>query len=195
MPLAGCRPMMRRALFSAVFLVTGLVACAGEDDAGAAQDQDLTVGGAIGTALQCPLSWDAILEGTTGPQRKVIERARLWVDAGIGYSQEKWYANPGESKEYRTDCSGFVSMAWQKGSSPSTASYINQASSDPESIYQLKPGDAAVRRVGDDGHIFIFLKETPLGACVAEQNWGLGAQTSLRPYWTMKADGYRRIAR
>ena len=39
----------------------------------------------------------------------VLSRAQVRVDAPVKYSQKKYYAG------YRTDCSGYVSMAWKDG--------------------------------------------------------------------------------
>lgn len=43
----------------------------------------------------------------------IISRAQNWIDRHIGY-------DIGEVDGYRTDCSGYVSMAWQLGTSKTT---------------------------------------------------------------------------
>ena len=40
----------------------------------------------------------------------IIARAQSWVAAQVPYSQSNYYTN--QYGTYRTDCSGFVSMAW-----------------------------------------------------------------------------------
>jgi len=40
----------------------------------------------------------------------VIERAQTWVDENVPYSQTNWWSD--RNGKYRTDCSGYVSMAW-----------------------------------------------------------------------------------
>jgi hypothetical protein len=64
----------------------------------------------------------------------VLARAQVWIDVPIGYSQAKSFGG------YRTDCSGYVSMCWQTGTSWNTRSF--QAVSGPIAVDQLKPGDA-----------------------------------------------------
>ncbi|WP_143253935.1 NlpC/P60 family protein [Amycolatopsis keratiniphila] len=48
---------------------------------------------------------------------QVIERAKSWLDPPVPYSQEKLHEN--KYGIYRTDCSGFVSMAWGIPGAPS----------------------------------------------------------------------------
>ncbi len=44
----------------------------------------------------------------------IIANAQTWLNPSIPYSQSDYYAG------YRTDCSGYVSMAWQLGTSATT---------------------------------------------------------------------------
>ncbi|WP_425824776.1 peptidoglycan-binding protein [Streptomyces fractus] len=80
----------------------------------------------------------------TGDQ--IIARAMTWVDAGIPYSQSDYYHG------YRTDCSGFVSMAWGLNTNAWTGNLTNYASSISES--QLQPGDVLLSQSA--GHVVIF---------------------------------------
>ena len=89
---------------------------------------------------------------STDPARTaIIDRAKSWLDANVQYSMGAYYQG------YRTDCSGFVSMAWQLGTSASTGTlpnysrYINWS--------ELLPGDAILRPSGNGfpyGHVMIF---------------------------------------
>lgn len=66
-------------------------------------------------------------------REQILARARSWVDAGVPYSQSRWYQG------YRTDCSGFVSMAWGLGTSHWTGdldTYGVRITKD-----ELRPGD------------------------------------------------------
>lgn len=47
-----------------------------------------------------------------GPIRRseIVERAESWLRPSVSYSQTKFHQN--EYGIYRTDCSGYVSMAW-----------------------------------------------------------------------------------
>ncbi|MEU9234559.1 FG-GAP-like repeat-containing protein [Streptomyces subrutilus] len=83
----------------------------------------------------------------------VISRAKSWVGIGLDYN---W---GGKHGGYRTDCSGFVSMAWDLDSSLTTDSF------EPRGVVQsigksdLKAGDALLDNdSGAGGHIVIFEK-------------------------------------
>ncbi|WP_038842692.1 DUF346 domain-containing protein, partial [Salinispora arenicola] len=90
---------------------------------------------------------------------EVLTRAQSWLSIGIPYSQERCYRNT--YGDYRTDCSGFVSMAWGLGGSGSafwTGNLMSRASAISRS--SLKPGDALLRHTGDpsENHVALFLK-------------------------------------
>lgn len=63
----------------------------------------------------------------------VIQRAQKWAKAGVPYDQGGWLKN------YRTDCSGFVSMAWGLDRSYVTWSLPEVAK--PIAKEDLQPGD------------------------------------------------------
>lgn len=98
----------------------------------------------------------------------VIARAKVWVDAGVPYSQTHLYQG------YREDCSGFVSMAWglaKPGTTtagmPKYGKYINKSA--------LKKGDVLLNsNPGSQGHVVIFEK------------WANSAHTS---YWAYEESG------
>ncbi|WP_331745191.1 hypothetical protein [Kitasatospora sp. NBC_01300] len=48
---------------------------------------------------------------------EVIQRAQYWLGKSIPYSQGGSYPDS-SGRNYRTDCSGYVSMAWHLGASP-----------------------------------------------------------------------------
>jgi hypothetical protein len=78
-------------------------------------------------------------------RKAVIERALTWTSKGIPYSQTAWY------RGYRTDCSGFVSMAWGLDQSYVTWSLPEVAV--PITKEQLQPGDIMLDTVE---HVVIF---------------------------------------
>jgi hypothetical protein len=85
---------------------------------------------------------------------EVLARAQYWVNKAVVYSQER---SVGDSagRKYRTDCSGYVSLAWNLGTSLDTkgfSSYSRKIVLD--SVHDLKPGDAILR----EGHIELFAK-------------------------------------
>ncbi|GAA0274445.1 hypothetical protein GCM10010302_10100 [Streptomyces polychromogenes] len=84
-----------------------------------------------------------VAESTVGgaiTRTEIIERAKYWLGKGIPYDQGGSYADV-NGRNYRTDCSGYVSMAWHLSTSLNTQSL----ESSPE-VYEiprgdLKPGD------------------------------------------------------
>ncbi|MGN6415203.1 peptidase inhibitor family I36 protein, partial [Flexivirga sp.] len=98
----------------------------------------------------------------------VISRAKVWVDAGVPYSQTHYYQG------YREDCSGYVSMAWglaKPGTTtagmPNYGRYISKSA--------LRKGDVLLNSTaGSQGHVVIFEK------------WANTAHTS---YWAYEESG------
>ncbi|GAA3221527.1 hypothetical protein [Actinocorallia longicatena] len=85
---------------------------------------------------------------------EVIARAQIWVDQQPGpYDQGGWSPGPGGDKNYRRDCSGYVSMAWHLDGSPGTSLIPNYATEIPRS--QLRAGDV-LNSFYD--HVFLFHK-------------------------------------
>jgi len=69
---------------------------------------------------------------------QVLARGQVRVDAPVPYSQSRYYAG------YRTDCSGYVSMAWSTKTSWSTRSF--HLVTHRITTSQLKPGDALLKK-------------------------------------------------
>lgn len=92
----------------------------------------------------------------------VIERAMVWVDDPRPYSMDD--SSPGiDGKAWRTDCSGFVSMAWNlRRSDGDTGTGTGQLPEVLEPIEEgdLKPGDALLITPGANGqsygHVVLF---------------------------------------
>lgn len=94
---------------------------------------------------------------------QVIERARSWLGPSIAYSQVGFHTN--EYGTYRTDCSGYVSMAWALPGKPpnrhggldtvglATVSHVIHK-------HELLPGDVLIRTEGTNltRHVVIFDK-------------------------------------
>ncbi|WP_406839516.1 hypothetical protein ACICHK_31390 [Streptomyces sp. AHU1] len=80
------------------------------------------------------------VQGGTISRNEVIARAKNWYTRNVPYSQSAYASDVDGDHTYRTDCSGFVSMAWHLTTSlttetlPSVATQINKA--------DLRPGDA-----------------------------------------------------
>ncbi|MCC6903051.1 MAG: hypothetical protein IT377_29040 [Polyangiaceae bacterium] len=146
--------------------LVGTAACGVDTEPPAVGD----VGDNSGQSLKvaCNLSRETILSGTAGGRKAAIERGFTWYDAQVPYSQSS------QHEGYRTDCSGFVSMCWELGTSYTTADFIADSGSWSSlgSFDDLAPADAMVYRKNGAGHIMMFLGWNDVGkteACVLEQ--------------------------
>ncbi|AZU02151.1 cell wall-associated hydrolase [Brevibacterium linens] len=87
----------------------------------------------------------------------IINRAQTWVDQGVPYDMGAYHPEP-EGKNYRTDCSGFVSMAWGLDDSLSTVTLPDV--SHEISKDELQPGAILLKggpgTEGANGHVVIF---------------------------------------
>lgn len=85
----------------------------------------------------------------------VKQRALSWIRVGgVPYSMRDYY------RGYRTDCSGFVSMAW--GLERSLTTETLPGVSHPIDKDDLQTGDILLRQNGADiGHVIIFLRWVP----------------------------------
>ena len=141
----------------------------------------------------CNLSRDTILNSVSGGRRTAIERGFGWLDANVPYSQSQSYSG------YRTDCSGFVSMCWELGTSYTTANFIQDTGewSSLGSFGELSPADAMVYRRGSSGHIMMFVgwnDAAQTEACVLEQaSTAEDMQFRARTVSSLQASGYHAI--
>lgn len=179
-----------------LFILLGPVGCVADivDD-----DEDSDVGdeevGETAEALSsaCSISRAKIMASVSGGRKTAIQRAFTWYDANVPYSQSKYHQG------YRTDCSGFVSMAWQTGTSYTTASFSSGGGDSfaLASYDKLVPGDALVRRKNGKGHIVLFLgwnNSAKTSACVIEQNsTALDMEFGTRTTSSLRSSGYKAI--
>jgi hypothetical protein len=91
---------------------------------------------------------------------EIIARGKYWTSKGIPYSMGKSYPDS-SGRRYRTDCSGFVSMALHAlAPGHSTVTLGNIAKQ--IAWKDLKPGDfvgtLGAGTGGADGHVVLFLK-------------------------------------
>jgi hypothetical protein len=87
----------------------------------------------------------------------VISRAQFWLNKGIVYNNDGSYPDP-QGKNYRTDCSGYVSMAWHLDHSRVTFDPDNLANvATLIGKNDLRAGDLMMAvGVGDQGHAVLF---------------------------------------
>ncbi|MEV5506606.1 carbohydrate binding domain-containing protein [Streptomyces orinoci] len=122
------------------------------------------------TALAAPLAAPlasaapAVSSQTGGPisRWEVIQRAKTWTDAHVPYLSDD---SPRHRKDgYRTDCSGFVSMAWHLSTDDGgPATWQLPKVADPISKDQLATGDILLMlppAPGEPGHVVIFIAWT-----------------------------------
>jgi hypothetical protein len=146
-------------------------------------------------SIACKATQQEIKNAITNPARKtIVTRGFSWWNEKVPYSQTRWYEG------YRTDCSGFVSMAWQLGASPTTASfYAGTADNHVINYDNLLPGDALVRRASGSGHIVLFLgwdDAAKTRACVLEQaSTSEDMEFRVRTRSSMGSYGYRAVRR
>ncbi|KAK3994427.1 hypothetical protein QBC44DRAFT_391682 [Cladorrhinum sp. PSN332] len=90
---------------------------------------------------------------------EIISRGRYWVNKHVPYSMSRNYPDP-KGRNYRTDCSGFVSMALH-ASAPGYNTVSLPSIATPISWSQLKPGDfvgtLGAGTGGAAGHVTLFL--------------------------------------
>jgi hypothetical protein len=125
----------------------------------------------------------AISKVIQGYRDAIIGRAKLWVDAQVPYNQN------GQRDGYRTDCSGFVSYAWQlkvngQPVSPDTVTLGTTYTVDT-SFSALQPGDIINNeRPGNSGHVVMFINwidqdHTKFVAYEENGGYGKAVQTAL----------------
>lgn len=109
---------------------------------------------------------------------KVVERAQTWVAAKVKYNAK------GTRDGYRTDCSGYVSMAWWLGPGGQKSTRTLPSVSTRIAKNSLAAGDILL----GSGHTLIFHKWANAGKT---QYWGYDMSTSNGavhraipyPYW------------
>jgi hypothetical protein len=91
---------------------------------------------------------------------EVLLRARDWIHFAVPYDVNRT-APDRNGRRYRTDCSGFVSMALHLTSSPSTVGLGSSSLTTPIAVSNLQPGDIMnVPLAGPSGHVRLFLAWT-----------------------------------
>jgi hypothetical protein len=170
----------------------GCIADIGDDD-GDVGDEEPTAEVQEELTTACAISRAKIQSSVSGERKTVVDRAFTWWDAQVPYSQSKYY------RGYRTDCSGFISMAWQLGTSYTTANFVSGGGESflLGSYNSLQPGDALVRRSNGAGHIVMFLgwnNSAKTSACVIEQtSTALDMEFGTRTVSSLRNYGYKPI--
>ncbi|MDJ0346844.1 hypothetical protein QMK19_38685 [Streptomyces sp. H10-C2] len=88
---------------------------------------------------------------------EVLLRAETWFNKGIAYNWNTTYPDP-EGRQYRTDCSGYASMALHlPAPGPDTVGLADGSVTTQIAKDQLQPGDLVIAPYsGNAGHAIIF---------------------------------------
>jgi peptidoglycan hydrolase-like protein with peptidoglycan-binding domain len=120
--------------------------------------------------------------GGTISRTEVLARAKYWTDRRVPYSMYRYTGDP-QGRQYRTDCSGFVSMAWHLSSSLSTVTLPNVSHRITKG--ELRAGDILLKggpgSAGASGHVVLF------------RGWANSAHTSY--YASEESGSHGAIAR
>lgn len=151
-----------------------------------------TGGNSAAVSAGCTASRADILAGTSAARQNAIQRGFAWLDDNVPYSQSASHEG------YRTDCSGFVSMCWELGTSTDTAALYAGGTydSDLASWDDLLPADALVHRSNGAGHVVLFLGWEPgkTGVCVLEQaSTASDMQFRVRSLASLQSQGFKPI--
>ncbi|KAJ5542920.1 hypothetical protein N7535_005342 [Penicillium sp. DV-2018c] len=134
---------------------------------------------------------------------EILARGEYWVSRHVPYSMSAYYPDP-DGREYRTDCSGFVSMALH-ASAPGLNTVSLPDIAESISYEDIQPGDfvgtLGAGTGGADGHVTLFkswvdsskkeyntLECQGTYGCVADRRavgWKVGSHTS-KPYRYIK---------
>src|SRR5262245_31575204 len=134
---------------SVFFLLLSLAGCSSASPViGDATDEALTQNCSNAVPANVTCDENDVLGAVSGARAAILERGFSWLHAAppIPYSQGAY------RDHYRTDCSGFVSMCWQTGTSFNTQSFLSGQGKNtvldqrPGSYDELLPGDALVYR-------------------------------------------------
>lgn len=110
-----------------------------------------------------PSAHAAASPGPRITRAEILNRAATWMRARPAYSQGHYYdaatgrytsSLAGNPRAYRSDCSGFVSMAWATNSRTLWTMTLPQVSH-PILKRDLRPGDALLQR---GHHVVLFVK-------------------------------------
>ncbi|QFZ21636.1 NlpC/P60 family protein [Saccharothrix syringae] len=134
-------------------------------------------------------------EDRTTSRQEALDRAQTWLDDQVTYSQQSCHEN--SYGRYRTDCSGYVSMAWGLDHSRATTDLAEVSREIPRE--ELMPGDA----LNSPGHVALFVRwedgartrpvvrehTGPDGAPVVERSWSPETAAGYTPIRYLKIAG------
>ncbi|MGW0659406.1 peptidoglycan-binding protein [Streptodolium elevatio] len=140
----------------------------------------LRLGSSGGKSVAPVLATPARTGLATVTREQIIERAQSWSDVAVPYSQSAYRGG------YRTDCSGFVSMAWGLAENAWTGNLADYAA--PIAKGDLKPGDILLFHNAANpvrgSHVVIFERWTDAsrGSYVGYEQTQPGTKHRTIPY-------------
>ncbi|MER7773227.1 hypothetical protein, partial [Kitasatospora sp. NPDC096140] len=118
----------------------------------------LTLSGTVAmTAVTLSTATTAQAASSVGGQitrSEILQRAQYWYGKAITYDQGGYYADS-SGRMYRTDCGGYVDMAWHLADGPNTLGLSNPAYTTQIQRSDLKPGDILDSKYD---HVILFEK-------------------------------------
>ncbi|MEY9926288.1 hypothetical protein ABH926_000910 [Catenulispora sp. GP43] len=114
---------------------------------------------------------------------EVIARANDWLNRAPAYSQTTYIWDVGHTAQYRTDCQGFVDMAWHLASNPNTDGIVASGLVDQIATSDLQPGDELDDTA--DGHAILFDQWQPDHVHFSYFTFGGGASGVAPPSHTV----------
>ncbi|MFH8642487.1 hypothetical protein, partial [Streptomyces goshikiensis] len=159
----------------------------------------IALSGAVGTVALTPAAAHAASASTVNgkiTRSEILQRAQYWVDQRVPYQQGPG-ANDSTGRYYeRSDCSGYISMAWHLNTALTTQSLRN-VSYELGSYDDLKPGDMIDRYDGGNYniHVVLFAGWTDGTRTTAkvytESDWGQVAKISYMSRSDLRSGDYR----
>jgi len=136
-------------------------------------------------ACASELPQDAEEEGTTSSKivrNDILTRGRSWLDERVPYNQGAQHANKFGS--YRTDCSGYVSMAW--GLDQSRTTWTLWDVSQKIGSGDLQPGDALLKDADGTDHVALFVRWAGQGKPVVWEEYSSGHVAEERTWESLR---------
>lgn len=112
----------------------------------------------------------------------ILTRGKSWLDERVPYSQSANHTN--RYGTYRTDCSGYVSMAW--GLDQSRTTWTLWDVSKTIGSGELQPGDALLKDSGGTDHVALFVRWASAGRPVVWEEYSSGHPAEERTWESLR---------
>lgn len=127
---------------------------------------------------------DEDTEATAAPivRNDIMTRGRSWIDERVPYNQQATHKN--QYGSYRTDCSGYVSMAWNLGESRTTWTLWDVTKKIDAS--ELQAGDALLKDSGGTDHVALFKGWAGTGRPIVWEEYSTGHVAEERTWESLR---------